>query len=169
MLCGKLRTRNLGKTSLLTASRRPASQRQPRKKKSRVTAGSVHLSNNIVRKPKELLVEEKRRKEGNVRERQGERNEERKRDNGRGKESARSNLLGVTRLSSRRKMASYFDLIFICCILVLPFFYETSRTFRYHYKFFVYCITVLFNALWLLPIFSLRPRNVKNFMLVIVL
>ncbi|EFN81394.1 1-acyl-sn-glycerol-3-phosphate acyltransferase alpha [Harpegnathos saltator] len=62
-------------------------------------------------------------------------------------------------------MASWFEVILICCILVLPFLYETSRTFRYHFKFFIYYFTVLFNALWLLPIFALRPRNVKNFVL----
>ncbi|XP_014485423.1 PREDICTED: 1-acyl-sn-glycerol-3-phosphate acyltransferase alpha isoform X2 [Dinoponera quadriceps] len=62
-------------------------------------------------------------------------------------------------------MASYFEVILVCCILVLPFLYETSRTFRYHFKFFVYCFTVLLNSALLMPILSLRPRNVKNFVL----
>ncbi|XP_020288132.1 1-acyl-sn-glycerol-3-phosphate acyltransferase alpha isoform X1 [Pseudomyrmex gracilis] len=58
-----------------------------------------------------------------------------------------------------------FELILVGFILVLPFLYETSRTFRYYFKFLVYYGIVMVNAALLLPAFSLRPGNVKNFLL----
>lgn len=117
----------------------------------------------VVRKLGKLLATGKGRK--GVREKQKERKKQRteKGDSRRREDSVHANLLEATRPSSRRKMASCFEVILVCCILVLPFLYETSRTFRYYFKFFIYYFTVLFNATWLLPIISMRPRNVKNF------
>lgn len=58
---------------------------------------------------------------------------------------------------------SCFEVILVGFILVLPFLYETSRTFRYYFKFLVYYSIVMITAVLLLPIISLRPGNVKNF------
>lgn len=66
-----------------------------------------------------------------------------------------------------RKMApSCFEVILVGFILVLPFLYETSRTFRYYFKFLIYYGIVMVNAFLLMPVISLRPGNVKNFLLV---
>ncbi|XP_072765167.1 1-acyl-sn-glycerol-3-phosphate acyltransferase alpha isoform X2 [Anoplolepis gracilipes] len=60
---------------------------------------------------------------------------------------------------------SCFEVILVGFILVLPFLYETSRTFRYYFKFLVYYGIVMVNAILLMPVISLRPGNVKNFLL----
>ncbi|XP_029672511.1 1-acyl-sn-glycerol-3-phosphate acyltransferase alpha isoform X1 [Formica exsecta] len=60
---------------------------------------------------------------------------------------------------------SCFEVILVGFILVLPFLYETSRNFRYYFKFLVYYGIVMVNAVLLMPLFSLRPGNVKNFLL----
>ncbi|CAL1676801.1 unnamed protein product [Lasius platythorax] len=60
---------------------------------------------------------------------------------------------------------SCFEVILVGFILVLPFLYETSRTFRYYFKFLVYYGIVMVNAVLLMPLISLRPGNVKNFLL----
>ena len=66
-----------------------------------------------------------------------------------------------------RKMApSCFEVILVGFILVLPFLYETSRTFRYYFKFLIYYGVVMMTAVVLMPILSLRPGNIKNFLLV---
>lgn len=62
---------------------------------------------------------------------------------------------------------SCFELILVGFILVLPFLYETSRTFRYYFKFLMYYGIVMFNAVLILPAISFRAWNVKNFLLVI--
>jgi len=59
---------------------------------------------------------------------------------------------------------SCFEVILVGFILVLPFLYETSRTFRYYFKFLIYYGIVMMNAVLLIPVFSLRPGNVKNFL-----
>lgn len=64
---------------------------------------------------------------------------------------------------------SCFEVILVGFILVLPFLYETSRTFRYYFKFLIYYGIVMVNAVLLLPVISLRPGNVKNFLLVVAL
>lgn len=67
-----------------------------------------------------------------------------------------------------RKMApSCFEVILVGFILVLPFLYETSRTFRYYFKFLIYYGIVMVNSVLLMPAFSLRPGNVKNLVSVI--
>ncbi|CAK9812885.1 1-acyl-sn-glycerol-3-phosphate acyltransferase alpha [Anthophora quadrimaculata] len=60
---------------------------------------------------------------------------------------------------------SCFEVILVGFILVLPFLYEMSRTFRYYFKFLLYYGYVMINSITLLPIMMLRPRNVKNFIL----
>ncbi|TGZ57144.1 1-acyl-sn-glycerol-3-phosphate acyltransferase [Temnothorax longispinosus] len=60
---------------------------------------------------------------------------------------------------------SCFEVILVGFILVLPFLYETSRTFRYYFKFLIYYGIVMVNAVLLMPVISLRPGNVKNFLL----
>ncbi|XP_033226916.1 1-acyl-sn-glycerol-3-phosphate acyltransferase alpha [Belonocnema kinseyi] len=57
---------------------------------------------------------------------------------------------------------SCFEVILVASILVLPFLYETSRTFRYYFKFLVYYGVVMVNALLLTPYFCFRPYNVRN-------
>ena len=61
---------------------------------------------------------------------------------------------------------SCFEVILVGFILVLPFLYETSRTFRYYFKFLIYYGVVMMTAVVLMPILSFRPGNVKNFLLV---
>jgi lysophosphatidate acyltransferase len=58
---------------------------------------------------------------------------------------------------------SCFEVILVGFILVLPFLYETSRTFRYYFKFLIYYGIVMMNSVLLMPVISLRPGNVKNF------
>lgn len=62
---------------------------------------------------------------------------------------------------------SSFELILVGFILLLPFLYETSRTFRYYFKFMVYYGIVTFAATILIPIFLLRPKSLKNLVLVL--
>ncbi|KAJ8680848.1 hypothetical protein QAD02_016635 [Eretmocerus hayati] len=57
------------------------------------------------------------------------------------------------------------ELILVAFILILPFLYETSRTFRYYFKFFVYYAVVMLNAVILIPLMAFRPKNVKNLLL----
>lgn len=61
---------------------------------------------------------------------------------------------------------SCFEVILVGFILVLPFLYETSRTFRYYFKFLIYYGGVMVISAVLMPIFWFRPGNVKNFLLV---
>jgi len=82
-------------------------------------------------------------------------------------ERKNSRVKFVSPSSQPRKMApSCFEVILVGFILVLPFLYETSRTFRYYFKFLIYYGIVIVVATLFLPIFSLRPGNVKNFVLV---
>ncbi|EGI62764.1 PREDICTED: 1-acyl-sn-glycerol-3-phosphate acyltransferase alpha [Acromyrmex echinatior] len=60
---------------------------------------------------------------------------------------------------------SCFEVILVGFILVLPFLYETSRTFRYYFKFLIYYGVVMMIAVVLMPILSLRPGNIKNFLI----
>ncbi|XP_043500486.1 1-acyl-sn-glycerol-3-phosphate acyltransferase alpha [Polistes fuscatus] len=60
---------------------------------------------------------------------------------------------------------SSFELILFGFILLLPFLYETSRTFRYYFKFIVFYGIVTFIATIFIPIFLLRPRSLKNLVL----
>ncbi|XP_043475201.1 1-acyl-sn-glycerol-3-phosphate acyltransferase alpha [Leptopilina heterotoma] len=57
---------------------------------------------------------------------------------------------------------SCFEVILVAFILVLPFLYETSRTFRYYFKFSVYYGSVMFNSVLLIPFFCFRAFNVRN-------
>ncbi|XP_017767110.1 PREDICTED: 1-acyl-sn-glycerol-3-phosphate acyltransferase alpha [Eufriesea mexicana] len=60
---------------------------------------------------------------------------------------------------------SCFEVILIGFILILPFLYEMSRTFRYYFKFFLYYGYLMLSSIVFLPIMMFRPRNVKNFVL----
>ncbi|XP_015596982.1 1-acyl-sn-glycerol-3-phosphate acyltransferase alpha [Cephus cinctus] len=60
---------------------------------------------------------------------------------------------------------SCFEVILVAFILVLPFLYETSRTFRYYFKFLMYYGIVMANAMLIIPIMIFRPGNVKNLVL----
>ncbi|XP_043276380.1 1-acyl-sn-glycerol-3-phosphate acyltransferase alpha isoform X1 [Venturia canescens] len=60
---------------------------------------------------------------------------------------------------------SCFEVILVGFILVLPFLYETSRTFRYYFKFLMYYGIVMANAILVIPIMMFRPGNVKNLLL----
>ncbi|XP_058824862.1 1-acyl-sn-glycerol-3-phosphate acyltransferase alpha-like [Topomyia yanbarensis] len=59
-------------------------------------------------------------------------------------------------------MASYFEICLVCGIILLPIFYETSHKFRYYFKFFVLYLSVIINAIILIPPMCFRPRNVRN-------
>ena len=54
------------------------------------------------------------------------------------------------------------EVLLIAFILVLPFLYEASKTFRYHFKFLVYYGSIMIYAVVLIPIMMFRPKNVKN-------
>ncbi|XP_057325030.1 1-acyl-sn-glycerol-3-phosphate acyltransferase alpha [Microplitis mediator] len=60
---------------------------------------------------------------------------------------------------------SYLEIILVGFILILPFLYETSGTFRYYFKFLLYYGIVMANSLLLIPIMVFRPGNVKNLLL----
>ncbi|XP_014214375.1 1-acyl-sn-glycerol-3-phosphate acyltransferase alpha [Copidosoma floridanum] len=60
---------------------------------------------------------------------------------------------------------SLLEWILGICLISLPFLYEGSKTFRYHFKFFVYYGIVMVNAIILIPIMMFRPKNVKNLLL----
>ncbi|CAL7947964.1 unnamed protein product [Xylocopa violacea] len=60
---------------------------------------------------------------------------------------------------------SCFEVILVGFILVLPFLFEMSRTFRYYFKFLLYYGYVMMFSIILLPIMLLRPWNVKNLIL----
>ncbi|GAB0088880.1 1-acyl-sn-glycerol-3-phosphate acyltransferase [Sergentomyia squamirostris] len=59
-------------------------------------------------------------------------------------------------------MTSYFQLIILALLLLVPILYESSAVFRYYTKFCVYCIGISINSLILGPIFLMRPFNVRN-------
>ncbi|XP_059616445.1 1-acyl-sn-glycerol-3-phosphate acyltransferase alpha [Phlebotomus argentipes] len=59
-------------------------------------------------------------------------------------------------------MTSYFQLIILALLLLLPILYESSAVFRYYTKFTVYCLGITINATILWPIFMFRPWNVRN-------
>lgn len=58
--------------------------------------------------------------------------------------------------------ASYTEIILAGSILMLPFLYESSPVFRYYLKFFVYYIVVSVNSCILIPVFCLKPGDVRN-------
>ena len=58
--------------------------------------------------------------------------------------------------------ASYTEIIFAGCILILPFLYESSHVFRYHLKFVLYYAIVMLNSVILIPLFCFRAGNVRN-------
>ncbi|CAH0559019.1 unnamed protein product [Brassicogethes aeneus] len=58
--------------------------------------------------------------------------------------------------------ASYTEIFFALCILILPFFYESSHVFRYNLKFFLYYAIVMVNSVILIPVFCFKPKDVKN-------
>ncbi|XP_055680410.1 1-acyl-sn-glycerol-3-phosphate acyltransferase alpha [Lutzomyia longipalpis] len=59
-------------------------------------------------------------------------------------------------------MTSYFQLIILALLLLLPILYESSARFRYYTKFTVYCVGITVNAAILWPVFMCRPWNVRN-------
>ncbi|VEN44522.1 unnamed protein product [Callosobruchus maculatus] len=61
--------------------------------------------------------------------------------------------------------ASYTELIFVGCILLLPFLYESSQKFRYHLKFLLYYTITILNSIILIPVFCIRPKDVRNLLL----
>ncbi|PSN36827.1 hypothetical protein C0J52_25020 [Blattella germanica] len=60
---------------------------------------------------------------------------------------------------------SSMELVLVAFILILPFLYETSRAFRYYFKFFVYYGIVMTIAVVVIPIMICRPKDVKNLLL----
>lgn len=57
---------------------------------------------------------------------------------------------------------SYVELVLAGIILVLPFLYESSQVFRFYLKLFLYYFWVSCMAVILLPVFCLKPKDVKN-------
>lgn len=58
--------------------------------------------------------------------------------------------------------STYFELFVIFAILLLPFLYEASHSFRYYFKFGVYYVVVSINSFILIPPMILRPCDVRN-------
>ncbi|XP_075227683.1 1-Acylglycerol-3-phosphate O-acyltransferase 1 [Lycorma delicatula] len=63
-------------------------------------------------------------------------------------------------------MASAFTECFIVSfILTLPILYESSKMFRYYFKFFLYYGIIMITSVVVIPIMMWRPRDVKNLIL----
>ncbi|XP_046418947.1 1-acyl-sn-glycerol-3-phosphate acyltransferase alpha isoform X1 [Neodiprion virginianus] len=60
---------------------------------------------------------------------------------------------------------SCLEVLLVLFILVLPFLYETSKSFRYYFKFLMYYGIVMANAVMVIPIMMFRPGDVKNLLL----
>jgi len=58
------------------------------------------------------------------------------------------------------------EMVLVAFILILPFLYDTSRAFRYYFKFFVYYGIVMTTAVVVIPIMMCRPKDVKNLLYV---
>lgn len=65
-------------------------------------------------------------------------------------------------LHSDIMIASWYEILLICGIILLPIFYETSHKFRYHFKFFVYYFVVMINSVILAPVMMFRAKDVRN-------
>lgn len=59
---------------------------------------------------------------------------------------------------------SLVEVFSVFVILALPFLYETSKAFRYYFKFFVYYAGVMLVSIFLIPIMAFKPRDVLNLM-----
>ncbi|XP_016967675.1 1-acyl-sn-glycerol-3-phosphate acyltransferase alpha [Drosophila biarmipes] len=59
-------------------------------------------------------------------------------------------------------MSSFFELLGLFLLLMLPFLYETNHIFRYYFKFMMYYGIVSFNSIVLIPAFLTRPCDVRN-------
>lgn len=59
-------------------------------------------------------------------------------------------------------IASWYEILLICGIILLPICYETSHKFRYNFKFFVYYFAVMINSLILIPAMLFRAKDVRN-------
>lgn len=57
---------------------------------------------------------------------------------------------------------SCLEVIFVILILSLAFLYESSSAFRYYCKYFFYYGFVMFESVFMIPIYCARPKNVKN-------
>lgn len=66
-------------------------------------------------------------------------------------------------------MTNYFGIIFVAIVLIMScILYKTSRTFRYYLKYTIITLHIGIFTAFLIPIFTFRPRNVKNLRLVII-
>lgn len=57
---------------------------------------------------------------------------------------------------------SLVEVLSISTILAMPFLYETSKAFRYCFKFFVYYAVVMIVAVFVIPIMAFRAGDVTN-------
>ena len=65
-----------------------------------------------------------------------------------------------------KMLPSSLELVLVAFILILPFLYETSRAFRYYFKFFIYYGIVMTTAVVVIPIMMCRPKDVRNLLYV---
>jgi hypothetical protein len=65
-----------------------------------------------------------------------------------------------------KMLPSSLELVLVAFILMLPFLYESSRAFRYYFKFFIYYGVVMTTAVVVIPIMMCRPKDVKNLLYV---
>jgi len=63
-------------------------------------------------------------------------------------------------------LPTYLDVVVVAFVLILPFLYDTSRAFRYYFKFFIYYGIVMTTAVVVIPIMMCRPKDVKNLLYV---
>lgn len=52
--------------------------------------------------------------------------------------------------------------ILILLLFLLPVFYESSHVFRYHFKIILYYVLLSCHAVYLIPVFIFRGRDVRN-------
>lgn len=65
-----------------------------------------------------------------------------------------------------KMLPSSLEWVLVAFILILPFLYESSKAFRYYFKFFIYYGIVMTTAVVVIPIMMCRPKDVKNLLYV---
>ncbi|XP_063695528.1 1-acyl-sn-glycerol-3-phosphate acyltransferase alpha-like [Culicoides brevitarsis] len=60
---------------------------------------------------------------------------------------------------------SYYELLVVILILSLIFLYDKSSVFRYYSKYFIYYTYISVEAVFMIPVFMLKARNVSNLVL----
>lgn len=60
--------------------------------------------------------------------------------------------------------ANFYQILVVFLTILIAFFYETSGVFRYYVRFGLYYGIVMFESVFMIPIYCLRAKNVCNLM-----